>query len=273
MDEVKTVELKPNENSEAKLIGYLHDIDEEEMPNRLTRPCVLICPGGGYEYQSAREADPPAFSFFSRGYNVFILYYSVKENAGQLRPLIDISNSVLLIRENSGAWGIQPDNIAVMGFSAGAHVAASLGTLWNSSALKEKTDTRNGQNKPNAMILCYPVITGGEFAHRGSFDWLTEGKNTPEDIAFYSLENQVTDSTPPAFLWHTVDDATVPVQNTLLFASALQKNHIPFECHIYPSGVHGLSMCNTEVNTKNEHCATWFPLCVKWLDELFSFEY
>lgn len=270
---MKIVELTPNENSKAKLIGYLHEINEQEMPNRLSRPCVVICPGGGYILHSAREVDPPAFAFFSRGYNVFILYYSINEDAGKMMPLIDVSKTVMLIRQNSVNWGIIPHQIAVCGFSSGAHAAASLGTLWDHPTLKEKLDTRKGQNKPNAMILCYPVITGGEFAHRGSFDRLTEGTNDPEQIAFYSLENQVGSSTAPAFLWHTLDDKSVPVENTLLFAAALQTHHISFECHIYPNGVHGLSMCNMEVNTKNEHCATWFPLCIKWLDDLFSFEY
>ncbi len=270
---MKTVELMPNEHSAAKLIGYLHEINESEMPNRLLRPCVVICPGGGYSILSAREADPPAFAFFSRGYNVFILYYSIQGDAGQMRPLIDISKSIMKIRENSIDWGIIPNQIAVCGFSAGAHVAASSGTLWDHPALKEELDTQNGRNKPDAMILCYPVITGGEFAHRGSFDWLTEGKNDPKQIALYSLENHIDSLTPPAFLWHTAADKDVPVENTLMFAAALQKNHIPFECHIYPNGNHGMSMCNNEVNSRNDHCSTWFPLCVEWLSELFSFEY
>lgn len=270
---MKIVEMNPNENSSAKLVGYLHEMDEKEMANRISRPCVVICPGGGYTMLSAREADPPAFAFFSRGYHVFLLYYSIHEDAGDMRPLMDISKAVMLIRQNSAQWGILPDQIAVCGFSAGGHVAASLGTLWDSSALKAKLDTQSGQNKPNAMILCYPVITGGEYAHRGSFDQLTQGKNDPQSLEFYSLEKQVNGVTPPAFLWHTADDKSVPVENSMMFSAALQKYHIPFECHIYQSGLHGSSMCNAEVNTKNDHCATWFPLCIQWLDALFGYEY
>lgn len=270
---MKIVELNPNPESRANLIGYLHDRDEQEMKNRLLRPCVVICPGGGYEILSAREADPPAFAFFSKGYDVFILYYSIREEAANLRPLIDLSRAVIKIRENSGEWGIIPDQIAVCGFSAGAHVAASLGTLWDAPELKEKMDIKNGLNRPNAMILCYPVITGGEFAHRGSFNRLIEGADEKESTEFFSLENHVTALTPPTFLWHTADDKSVPVENSLMFAAALQKKHIPLECHIYNSGRHGLSMCNTEVNSVNVHCSTWFSLCTEWLGELFQFAY
>ena len=270
---MKTVNLTPNSASKTKLTGYLHEIDTEEMQNRVLRPCVLICPGGGYEFLSAREADPPAFAFFSQGYNVFILYYSIKEAAADMHPLIDASWAVMKIRENCEQWGIIPDQIAVCGFSAGAHVAASLGTLWNNPALKEKMDTKNGKNRPNALVLCYPVITAGEFSHHGSIEYLTGGAADGKMASLFSLENQVSDATPPTFLWHTADDSCVPVENTLMFASALQRNHIPFECHIYPNGEHGQSMCNVEVNSNNPHCATWFGLCAQWLGELFQFEY
>lgn len=270
---MKTINCSPSPNSKARLVGYLHDDEPEEMPVHNQRPCVIVCPGGGYEFLSAREADPPAFAFFSKGYNVFILYYSLCKDAQNMQPLIDLSLSVMKIRENCKEWHIISSQIAVIGFSAGAHVAGSLGTMWNNPALKEKIDTKCGSNRPNAMILCYPVITGGEFAHRGSFQWLTGSPVENEDCRFFSLENHVDSDTPPAFLWHTADDGCVPVENTLMFAAALQRSHIPFECHIYPSGDHGLSMCNAEVNTKSPHCATWFPLCAEWLGELFHFEY
>jgi acetyl esterase/lipase len=269
---LKTVTCNPNPNSSAKLIGYLHD-DEPEMPHRKQRPCVVICPGGGYEFLSARESDPVAFAFFAKGYHVFILYYSVQEEAKNMQPLIDLSLSVMEIRTNSADWNIISDQIAVCGFSAGAHVAASLGTLWNNAELKEKIDTKAGMNKPNAMILCYPVITAGQFAHRGSISRVTGSETENDSYRFFSLEKQVSTTTPPAFLWHTVEDTCVPVENTLLFASALQQSHIPFECHIYPNGGHGQSMCNVEVGSKNDHCATWFPLCVQWLGELFGFAF
>lgn len=267
------VHFNPNPDSDARVVGYLHDAIPTEMPNRMERPCVVVYPGGGYEFLSERESDPPALAFFAKGYQVFILYYSIGKRATDLRPLIDGSLTLMKIRGKSKEWGVLSDQIAVLGFSAGAHAAASLGTLWDHPALKKKIDTKGGQNRPNAMILCYPVITAGKLAHQGSAEAVCGGTPTEEQVRFYSLENQVSSKTPPAFLWHTVEDNTVPVENTLMFSAALQKNHIPFECHIYPNGRHGMSMCNVEVNAENNHCATWFPLCAEWLGDLFHFKY
>lgn len=266
---MEKIELSPNPDSGARLVGYLHD-KAEEMPNFLKRPCVVVCPGGGYEYCSAREADPVALAFFGRGYNTFILYYSVGKEAAQLRPLTDLSLSVLKIRKNCEEWGILPDKIAVCGFSAGGHLAASLGTLWNSPLLAAAGGGAVGNgNRPDAMILGYPVISAGKYAHKGSLH-LVSGDQT-EFLKLLSLEKQVTPETPPAFLWHTADDGCVPVQNTLLFAAALLEKGVPFECHIYPHGNHGMSMCTAEVNCPSPHLATWFPLCIEWLENLFGF--
>ena len=269
---MKTVAFTPDPDSEARVIGYLHDVSKE-MPNRTNRPCVVICPGGGYAFLSDRETDPPAMAFFAKGYQVFILWYSVGEKAKDLRPLLDVSKTLLEIRSRSAEWHIDPERVAVLGFSAGAHVAACLGTLWDDPALKEKMDTRGGENRPNAMILCYPVLTAGEFAHSGSAKLVCGGEPTEEQIRFFSLEKQVSGKTPPAFLWHTFADQDVPLENTLQFASALRRVGVPFECHIFPNGGHGLSMCNEEVNTPNARCAEWFPLCAGWLGELFQFRY
>lgn len=259
-------------DTQAALIGYLHD-EMNLIPGRDARPCVLICPGGAYMLVSPREADPPAFAFFAKGYNVFVLTYTVggpDQPALGMTPLKEISAAVMLIRENSVQWHISKEKIAVCGFSAGGHLCGSLGVLWDAPELKAVMDTKNGQNRPNAMILCYPVISAGEHAHRGSFQHLTG--NTPEGNRLFSLESQVTAQTPPAFLWHTADDASVPVENSLLMASALRRHGVPFECHIFQSGVHGLSMGNVEVNSVNHHCSHWFALCAEWLNGLFCFE-
>lgn len=269
---MKIVEFKPNPNSKARVVGYLHE-KSAETPERTQRPCVVVFPGGGYVYLSDREAEPPAMAFYVKGYQVFVLYYSVGDMATELRPLIDGSLTLMKIRENSKEWHVLPDKIAVIGFSAGGHVAASLGTLWDSPELKKKIDTKGGRNRPDAMILCYSVLTAGKLTHVDSAKALCGGEPTKAQVEFYSLEKHVDAQTPPAFLWHTVNDACVPVENSLMFAEALQKNHISFECHLFPDGCHGSSMCTAEVNTPNPHAAAWLPLCFEWLGGLFGFQY
>ena len=154
-----------------------------------------------------------------------------------------------------------------MGFSAGGHLAASLGVLWDHPSL----GCPNGENRPNALILCYPVITSGEFAHRQSLENVS-GEEDPAKQTFWSLETHVSDRTPPAFLWHTYEDDAVPVENSLLFVSALRRAGVPCEFHLFEKGVHGLSLCNAEVATPMPPTAPWMGLCLTWLSNRFSFE-
>ncbi len=254
------------EGTGGTLVMYLHDAMNEMTTYHLKRPCVLVFPGGGYHICSERESDPPALALFAHGYNVGILYYGLDEQAAGLLPLRQGVAAVRTIRRNAQAWNIQQDNIAVLGFSAGAHAAASVGTLCDD--LQEAGDLVSA--RPNAMVLCYPVLTTGPFTHEGSAQNVSGGD--PQLRAYLSLEDRVDPKTPPAFLWHTFDDQSVPLENTLMFINALRASNVPFECHIYPSGTHGLSMCNMEVHTPNEHCSTWFNLCLRWLDEQFGFQ-
>lgn len=267
---MKIVKFQPNPDSDARVVGYLHETTDS-IPDRRERPCVVVCPGGGYTHLSDREAEPPAMVFYAKGYQVFILYYTIGDRIGAMRPLVDASLAMIKIRENCGEWHILSDKIAVMGFSAGGHVTACLGTLWDNPALKEKIDTKGGLNRPNAMILCYAVLAGEGFADWPTAYTMCGGKPTPEQIRLLSPEKQVSEKTPPAFLWHTFEDDYVPVDNTLLFATALQKNGIPFECHIFQKGKHGMSICTEESNTPNTHNAQWVPLCMEWLGDLFNF--
>lgn len=269
---MKIIRFQPNPDSHAEVAGYLHDASEE-MPKRTVRPCVVILPGGGYVFLSDREADPPAMAFFAKGFQVFLLRYSICDAATGLRPLVDAALTVRRIRANSAEWNAFPDKIAVCGFSAGGHLAASLGTLWNSPELNIKIGPSDISSRPDALILGYPVITAGEYAHEGSIRTISGGEPTQWQKDFYSLENHVSPSTPPAFLWHTQEDASVPVENTLLFAAALRRAGVPFECHIFQKGSHGLSMCNAETGLENPHDASWFPLCAQWLSGLFGFSY
>ncbi|HHY81935.1 MAG TPA: alpha/beta hydrolase [Clostridiales bacterium] len=255
------------------LTTYVLDYSPE-MPHHDKRPAVLICPGGGYFLTSDREAEPVAMRFAAAGFHAFVLRYRTTP-ARHPSPLLDVSRAMWIIRENAHQWHVDTDRIAVCGFSAGAHLAGSLGVFWHQEWISKTIEMPRGINKPNALILSYPVITSGKFAHRGSFENLLGKDASRELLDSMSLELHVSKLTPPTFLWHTFDDEAVPVENSLLFANALRKQGIPFELHIYPEGQHGLSLCDKETAANygelkdwvNHHAASWFNLCVEWLND------
>lgn len=248
---------------DAPVIGYLHD-DHERLVTHKTRPAILICAGGAYRWLSPREKDPVALAFSAMGYQSFLIEYSVMEQAGGLRPLREVSEAVRILRERAGEWHIEPDHIAVLGFSAGGHLAASLGTLWHRQDLGVSENAR-----PDALVLCYPVITTGPFAHPESIRHVTGGD--PDLMELLSLEKQVSGDMPPCFLWHCVGDESVPVENSLLLASAMQRAGVDYECHLFSGGAHGISMCNREVETPNPEAAAWVALCKTWLNKKFDY--
>lgn len=231
------------------------------MPNALRRPLVLVVPGGGYEHVSAREADPVALQFAAAGYHAAVLTYSVGEGARNYQPLRQLSAALALLREHAEAWGVLPEQIAVCGFSAGGHLALS-GAVLAVPGLPE-------QPRPNAVILGYPVITAGQYAHRGSFVQLA-GEDPAAQQAF-SLEDKITSRTPPVFVWHTMEDETVPVENTLLLVSALHRAGVPCEAHLFEKGCHGTSLSTAEVNHPSAHRSHWLTLAREWLDDTFDF--
>lgn len=256
---------------EPILTVYCPENSPEIDPKR-KRASILICPGGGYTFTSDREAEPIALNFVSRGYNAFVLRYSVAP-ARYPTALLEVSAAMALIRSRAEEWNVRKDAVIVCGFSAGGHLGCSLGAFWNEPFIEQTLGIEHGQNRPDGMILCYPVITSGPFAHRGSFDNLV-ADGGDELLSKVSLEHRVGGQTPPAFIWHTFDDEAVPVENSLLLASALRKAEVPFELHIYPTGVHGLSLCNDLTSRKpeqnNPHAATWFKLCDQWLRMTFK---
>ena len=195
----------------------------------------------------------------------FLAVYNVYSAA--LRALAE---AVAWVRAGAAENHVDPRQISVCGFSAGGHLAGSLGVFWNAPFLAAETGLAPQDMRPDKMVLCYPVITGGEFAHKGSFDNLLGADADAARRAEVSLEQHVTQDTPPAFLWHTYTDPGVPVENTMLFAMALRRAGVPFESHIYSVGGHGLSLANelTE-NTAGAgvqaECTGWVNLAAGWL--------
>ncbi len=265
--------------SKGTVRAYLHEplIEMKEFVNNFPNgyrekyPSVIVCPGGAYFFTSQREADPVAFEYLAEGYNVFILDYSVGELAKDFLPLKELSNLIMTIRDNSDEWCCDPDKIAVCGFSAGGHLAASAAILWNNDKFKAVFDTQNGKNKPNAAILGYPVITADEFAHEDSIKNVSGAERGTNKYNFFSLDKRVDKDCAPIFVWHTVSDGLVPVENTIKLISALQENKISFECHIFPTGDHGMSVCTTEVSSPNEHNNQWVKLSKNWLNKTFDY--
>ena len=222
------------------------------------RGLVLICPGGGYEHLSPRESEPVERAFEEHGLQGIIVYYSCYEGTRLgWRPLHELGAALLFARDKFP--GIP---VFVCGFSAGGHLAASLGVFWE----------REGYPRPDGLLLCYPVITAGEYAHAGSIANLAE----PGTEGEYSLERYAGPQVPPTFLWHTSTDADVPVENSLLFAHALARAHVPVELHVYPRGVHGLSLVTKEVDqpekgrTADPYVAGWFDRCIAFVNDRIS---
>lgn len=225
-----------------------------------TRPAMLVVPGGAYRNVSPSEAHLPALEFYGAGYNVFVLSYTVNyldelKAPLKLQPLYDISRAVRVIRKNAERFHIDPCRVAVCGFSAGGHLCASL-CVHRKDVRDPDPEYERVSNRPDAAVLCYPVITSGEYANRESFLALL-GENPDEaELAYMSLENYVTEDVPPCFLWQTATDASVPVGNSYLFAKACKDAGVSCAHHVFSDGIHGLSVA-TE----------------KWLDRKFGEPY
>lgn len=235
----------------------------EKMPVALVRPCVLVVPGGGYSHVSPREGDPVALQFAAAGYHAAVLTYTVGDGARDFRPLHQIAEAIGMLRAHAAEWHILPEQIAVCGFSAGGHLALS-------SAVLSLPEGALNQPRPNAVILGYPVVSAGQYAHRGSFVELT-GSTDPANHQMFSLETRVTAETPPVFVWATMEDETVPVENTLLLINALRKAQVPCEAHLFERGKHGTSISTAEVGSESAHRHHWVKLAIEWLNDTFDY--
>ncbi|MBQ0009636.1 MAG: alpha/beta hydrolase [Ruminococcus sp.] len=254
------------DDAEITLTSYIASATEELSFNQ-KRKAILVIPGGAYWMVSDREGEPIAYSFLNAGFNAFVLKYTVRGKRRFPAQLLEVSMAMKLIHEHAEEFHIDPDYIFTIGFSAGGHLCASHGTMWNRDFIFESVDMPREWNRPRGMILGYPVITSGEKAHRGSIDnLLGEKKEDPEALETVSLEKQVTEDTPPTFLLHARNDTCVPVENTLLFATALAAHKIPFEMHVYPVGGHGFSLASPLVGVEKAYPSLpgWIDLAIQW---------
>ncbi len=241
-------------------------------------PCVILCPGGAYIFRCQREDEPTVLRLLGAGIAVIKVEYSCGTEGGRYPDqLLQVSAAVALARRNAKEWHIDENKVIVMGFSAGGHLAATVGTQWQEPFIRRCLGLEKGENKVNGMVLCYPVITSGEFTHTDSMKYLLgeDRYQEREWLERVSAECHVSEYTPKAFLWHTCTDDLVPVENTLLMAQALRKQGIPFEMHIYPEGPHGLASGEEttadkkeELNPHAEYVSSWIAHCIRWIREV-----
>ena len=221
----------------ASLTVYLLD-DSPEVAIH-DRPMVIVCPGGAYCSLSDREGEPVAMQFTAMGYHSAVLRYSVAP-AHHPAALLELGRAVATVRSHAGRWCVDGRRIAVLGFSAGGHLAACSGTLYRNIEVIANDPADNMDHAPDALVLCYPVISSGVYGHQQSFEALAG--NDGELKEYLSLEKRVSKDTPPAFLWHTAEDDTVPVENSLMFVKAMRECNRPVELHVFPEGRHGLGL-------------------------------
>lgn len=240
--------VHPTNNPDVTLTTYVHD-RSDELANVDLRPAVLVLPGGGYEFCSDREAEPIALALAGAGYQAFVLRYSVAEDAVWPAPLQDAEAGLQAIIDNAERWGVEAGRIAVIGFSAGGHLAASLCIF--------------GRVRPAAMMLVYPATSLETL-------WICH----PATHTAPDLLAAVDESCPPAFLVHTAADEVVPVTDSLWLAERLATSGVPFELHVFPTGLHGLALASAFTSTgrpevSDETFASWLGLAVDWLGRQF----
>ncbi len=235
------------------------------------RKALLILPGGAYGYLSDfREGTAIAETFLSHGFQCFVLHYTVERKRPFPAQLLEATKAIVHIKDNATRYGIDPEKVFVVGFSAGGHLAACCGTLWKHPAIAEEMDIPYGYNKPRGMMLIYPVITG----HRASFyNLLCKDDASEEELDALRLENKVDEDTVPAFIMHTANDPVVPVTDSLAMALAMRKAKRPFELHIYPNGPHGMALATEKTSNGNpymidETIAKWVEHAVHWAENV-----
>ena len=253
----------------GQLEGWLGDYpwDGERNPS-WKRPALIVVPGGGYGMVSKREGEPIASAFYAKGFQVFILtYLCAPQGVRYPEQLLELAAAVDYVKKNAEDFDVNAEEVFVVGFSAGGHLTGNLAVEY------QDVEKMAGQVlccKPTAVGLCYPVISSTH-GHFGSYVNLLQGYSEEETAKLKSqlnLDERVNEQTPPAFLWATATDNVVPADNTLRYALAMARNNRPYEVHVYPEGIHGLSACNMEI-CQNGDVST--KCMARWMDDCAAF--
>jgi acetyl esterase/lipase len=237
---------------------WLYPAPPESSPSGAA---IIVCPGGGYGgLATAHEGNEVAKFLNSRGIHAFVLKYRLAPYRHPV-PMLDVQRAIRLVRSNAADWKVDPLRIGVMGFSAGGHLASTAATHFDEGAPAATDPIDRVSCRPDFAILCYPVISfTTEYVHAGSRKNLLGENPDPELVKLMSNELQVTEKTPPTFLFHTGEDTGVPPENSVLFYMALRKYKIPAEMHIYEPGKHGVGLAAAD-----PILGTWPARMIDWL--------
>jgi len=226
-----------------------------------TGAAILVCPGGGYSHLSEiKEGSDVARWLNSIGISAFVLKYRLGMRYHAPNPLLDAARAMRMVRARAKEWDLDTNRIGILGFSAGGHLASTLGTHFDLGKADSSDAIERVSSRPDLMILIYPVITMGDLSHKGSKLNLLGESPSADLIKLYSNELQVTKDTPTTFIAHSVADPAVPIENSMMFAEALRKAKVPFELHFYENGPHGFGLAPTD-----PILATWTERCADWL--------
>ncbi len=232
---------------------------------------VLILPGGGYSVVAPAEGEPVALAFLAAGMQAFVLEYSVAPHRWP-ESFFEAAAAMAFLRKNAARYRISPHRIAVCGFSAGGHLAGCLSNLWCDPLIPDSLGLAPTDVRPDAAVLCYPVISAAASAEGSTFANLLGDDWRSSSLVKLSLETSVTSANPPAFLWCTWEDGSVPMENTLRYAQALRAEGVPFDLHVFQHGPHAMGLATPDCARDEAHhdarAAAWHPLCVSWLRKL-----
>ncbi len=246
--------------------GYLNIYLLENCFEPRLRPAMLIIPGGGYAHVSLREKEPVALKYMEQGYNAFTLDYSVSLicNAHFPTQLIEAAMAMAYIKKNARKLGVDKNHVGAIGFSAGGHLCGMLATMFDAPEVIDALGDNAKYVRPDAVVLSYPVIVSGKYEHSGSIVNISGGDE--KLMQRLSLDKRVTANSVPAFIWSTVTDAGVPVENSFFMAMAYRNSGVPFEFHVFTEGVHGLSIATQETSIVNGPVQKWIALSMTWLE-------
>lgn len=274
----KVPNYKKGDEKEIRDTGEIIKISKVQTPDMTvylptrrsaTGQAVVICPGGGYSLLAYNwEGSDVARFLNAKGIAAVVLKYRLPDTKSNvlphLSPLADAKRAIRLVKANADKWNIKRTKVGIMGFSAGGHLASTLGTHFDSGDPTSADSVERLSSRPDFMVLVYPVISLSKpIMHSGSRNRLIGEKPDSLLALFYSNELQVTKETPPTFLVHATDDKTVPVENSLLFYGALKDKGISAEMHIYPKGGHGFGL-----GLGRGAVEGWAQLCIDWLRSL-----